>query len=50
MSRGTAAEWAAGMQATFEDACGRAGGVVAHDYVVGGHSVRLRFAGPALVP
>ncbi|MDQ2674061.1 MAG: serine kinase [Chloroflexota bacterium] len=50
MSRGTAAEWAAGMQATFEEACRRAGGVVAHDYIVGGHPVRLRFAGPALVP
>jgi hypothetical protein len=49
MSRRTAADWAGGMREAFERAC-RTTAPVELDYVIGGHAVRLRFAGPALVP
>jgi hypothetical protein len=35
---------------TFHSAADGAGGVVDRDYAVGGYTVRVRFAGPALVP
>ena len=50
MSRRTAPDWAAHMQEAFDRASRRAGSVVERDYIIGGHGVRLRFAGPALVP
>ena len=49
MSRGTALDWPGRMRDAFDRASRRTGGVVERDYVIGGHAVRLRFAGPALV-
>jgi hypothetical protein len=43
-------DWADRMEEAFNRAARYVGGVVESDHVVGGHPVRLRFAGPALVP
>ncbi len=50
LSRRTAPDWAGRMEEAFDRAARRAGGVVERDHIIGGHPVRLRFAGPALVP
>lgn len=50
MSAGTALDWAGRVQEAFDAACRRTGEMIARDYRIGGHAVRLRFAGPALVP
>ncbi len=46
----SAADWVGRMEQAFERACLLAGGVVESDYLVGGLAVRMRFAGPALIP
>ena len=50
MTRAPGGDWAGRMQEAFEEACRLTGGAVERDYIVGGHPVRLRFAGSALVP
>ena len=50
VSRGSAPDWAGRMDQAFDRAAREVGGVVERDYVIGGHPVRLRFAGPALLP
>ena len=50
VSRRPALDWAGRMEEAFDRAARSAGGVVERDHVIGGHPVRLRFAGPALVP
>lgn len=50
VSRRTALDWAGRMEEAFDRAARGAGGTVERDYVIGDHAVRLRFAGPALVP
>jgi hypothetical protein len=43
-------QWMAGVAASFSAAADRAGRIVERCYRIGGQSVRLQFAGPALVP